>query len=167
MSHPVTHPRRGVDIKHCTYRLSRETTTPWAISTSMNIDKAKAILDFTCYNCGEKGHKARYCKKPPQPKVHIRAAHTEDSSRSEYGSDTSEDDHQSEQAEMAHREDHNEEIIKVEVLEDSYSNDYYENNEADFMASMISTMNPTSEGHGTPPSDPTNNIPVHMWKVTM
>ena len=69
---------------------------------------------------------------------------------------------------MAHGADCNEEIIEVEVPEDSYSNDYYKNNEVDFMASMyISAMNPTSEGCGMPPSDPTNNIFIHMWKVTM
>jgi hypothetical protein len=118
MSCPVTHPRRGADSKHHTYKPPRETTTPLAIPTSMNIDKAQAILDFTCYNCGEKGHKARDCKKPPQPKVHIRAAHTEDPLRSKYGSSTSRDDHQLEQAEMAHGEDRDEEIVKVEVLED-------------------------------------------------
>ena len=111
---------------------------PTYMPVAMNAEKAQAILDFTCYNCGEKGHKARDCNKPPQPKLHLRAAHTEGPSKYDDGSNASGDDSgtQSGITEITDKEDHDKEIVKIEVPDDSYSNDYYENADIDFMAPM-------------------------------
>lgn len=65
----------GVEGRLCTVQKPIEKPAPLAIPTSMNAERAQAILDFNCYNRGEKGHKAKDCKKPPQPKVHLWAAH--------------------------------------------------------------------------------------------
>jgi hypothetical protein len=40
-------------------------------------ERTRATMDVVCYNCGEKGHKFRDCKRPHKPKVHLWAACTE------------------------------------------------------------------------------------------
>ena len=92
--------------------------------------------------------------------------------------------------EAAPGDDHNEELIKVEVPDDLYSNDYYKNANMDFLASMhveannptlephnfsyttpmcIGAMGPIPEEHGIPPgvTDKHRNPPTCMRKVTM
>jgi len=105
----------------------------------MDVEKARAILDFICYNCGEKGHKAKDCRSPPQPKAHLRAAHTENPNRSDDGNEPSEDKGRAtpDASEVGDQENINEEIVEFEVPDNTYSNDFYERKStSDFLASM-------------------------------
>jgi hypothetical protein len=124
-SNPNRHMTPRVWQPH-TNRPPRDTSIPTYIPTSMNTDKAQAILDFTCYNCGEKGHKVRDCKKTPQPKAHLQAAHMEGPSRYNDNGNSSEDDggNRSSITNIADEENHDKELIEIEIPD---SNDYYEN----------------------------------------
>jgi hypothetical protein len=146
-------------------------------------ERTRATVDIICYNCGEKGHKSRDCKRPCKPKVHLWAAHTEIPCHSDAGRDmrTEDDEVHPKDTERDEGGESNEEIIEVEVPEDLYSNDFYEReSSSDYMAPMhIGTMesnlwkhHPPMESnlwkHHPPMGEPIHDEhPIRMRKVTM
>jgi hypothetical protein len=106
--------------------------------------RTRATVDVICYNCREKGHKSRDYKRPRKLKVHLRVAHMEIPCHSDAGRDmrTEDDEVHPKDTERDEGGESNEEIIEVEVPEDSYSNDFYEwESSSDYMALMrIRTM---------------------------
>jgi hypothetical protein len=144
------------------------------VSSHVQVDneRTRATVDVICYNCGEKGHKSRDCKRPHKPKVHLWAAHTEIPCHSDAGRDmwTEDDEVHPKDTERDERGESNEEIIEVEVPEDSYSNDFYEReSSSDYMAPMcIGTMESNLRKHHPPMEEPIHDeYPIRMRKVTM
>jgi hypothetical protein len=137
-------PRPNADDK---VRLAGERSPPTPLN--MDAEKARAILDFICYNCGEKGHKSRDCKKPHKPKIHLWAAHTETPYRPNDGRNTLREDEDAHprESEKENGGESTEELVEVEVPENSYSNDFYERDSTlDYMALMhIGTMEPKTQ----------------------
>jgi hypothetical protein len=134
---------------------------------NMDVEKARVILDFICYNCGEKGHKSRDCKKPHKPKVHLQAACTETPYWPDNGRDTPREDEDTHPRglEKENGGELTEELVKVEVPENSYSNDFYEwDSTSDYMAPMhISAMEPKAQKRNSFKEEPAHNeCPVQM-----
>jgi hypothetical protein len=164
---PEHGPRPNADDK---VRLAGERSPPAPLN--MDAEKARAILDFICYNCGEKGHKSRDCKKPHKPKVHLRAACTETPYRPDDGGDTLREDEDAHPrgSEKENGGESTEELVEVEVPENSYSNDFYERDSiSDYMAPMhIGTMESKAQKHNSFNEEPAcDECPVRMRKVTM
>jgi hypothetical protein len=128
---------------------------------TMNVEKARVILDFICYNCGEKGHKSRDCKKPCKPKVHLWAAHTETPYQPDNGRDTLREDEDiyPRGLEKENGEELTEELVEIEVPENLYSNDFYEQDfTSDYMALMhIGTMEPKAQKRNSFKEEPACN----------
>jgi hypothetical protein len=150
---PEHGPRPNADDK---VRLAGERSPPAPLN--MDAEKARAILDFICYNCGEKGHKSRDCKKPRKPKVHLQAAHTETPYQPDDGRDTPREDEDAypRGSEKENGGELTEELVEVEVPENSYSNDFYERDStSDYMAPMcIGTMEPKAQKHNSFKEEP-------------
>jgi hypothetical protein len=130
-------------------------------------ERTRATVDVICYNCGEKGHKSRDCKRPCKLKVHLRAAHTEIPCHSDAGRDmqTEDDEVHPKDTERDEGGESNEEIIEVEVPKDSYSNDFYEwKSSSDYMAPMrIGTMESNLQKHHLPMGEPIRDENPNMY----
>jgi hypothetical protein len=119
----------------------------------MDVEKARVILDFICYNCREKGHKFRDCKKPHKPKIHLQAACTEIPYQPDNGRDTLREDEDAHPRKLKKENggESTEELVEVEGPENLYSNNFYEwESTLDYMAPMhISAMEPKAQKHNS------------------